>query len=146
MCELTSPCGSNSPSFEVLRPQRINQRCETRSLQHPLIISSPSLPLALPEIAFKVSRTPCYRTGQELLCSAPAQSCSPTGSRSAASPTALCSPTCALFLGLSFPGFSSQLLALFYSSLHQTENLFITCWFLPWRCLRAVIEPSILWA
>lgn len=76
LCELTSPCGSNSPSFEVLRPQRINQWCEMRSLQHPLIISPPFLPLALPERAFKVSRTPCYPTGQELLCSAPAQSCS----------------------------------------------------------------------
>lgn len=74
LCELTSPCGSNSPSFEVLRPQRINQWCEMQSLQHPLIISPPSLPLDLPEVAFKVSRTPCYPTGQELC--APAQSCS----------------------------------------------------------------------
>lgn len=56
---------------------------------------------------------------------------------------ALLSP--ALLFVLIF-AFGSQPSVLVYSSFQQTRNLFITCWLSPRRCLRAVIESSILLA
>lgn len=124
------------------------------------LLSHPLCPLSLPEIAFEVSRDPDTAQASTLVQRLCAQSCVwaericwkaptaalnvPADSQNAASLIILLSPTCALFLVLSFSGFSFQPLVLVYSSLYQTENLFITCWFLPRRCLRAVIESSIL--